>query len=166
MSVNRRGRGPRKAYLKHTVSKFDNKPDETMKASIGKGRNLLDQTPVWRHRTRYHVLDPETLQVRGKWTPTLTEPMREKLEKHYPSHFGTSTRVHVKEREDDYLCVMYETSLFKLTRFSTTLDEVGCYWFSLLNKLTEETTISFTYSSKSRAMKACTDQRILWKPME
>lgn len=148
MSVNR-SRGGRRAYLKHVVSRHDPSPDAGMKAAIGLGRDInpINALP---HRARLWL---DT----NKHTPTMTEPMRERVE---------SWHTHIKERPNEYFVSMVDTPLQCIRMFFTRFDSdpiPGLWWFKKLDKITQIEKESYTYGSRARAIHAYENNRVRWR---
>jgi len=148
MSKNRkRNGGMRRAYLKKTSYTRDTNPDSTMRAAIGLGRNI-NPVVALPHRA-IAWLD------KSKHTPTITEPMRERVE---------SWRLAVRDKPSEYVQTCVDTPLCKIQMFFNGFNDRSIYYFTEINNLTGVKRVSFTMS-KDTALRAKSNglRGIVWK---
>lgn len=147
MSTNRRrNSGMRRAYLKKTSHRYDDSPDSALKAAIGLGRDI-NPIVVLPHRA-IQWLD------KNKHTPTMTEPMRDRVE---------SWRVAVKEQRNEYFVTLVDTPIRCIRMFFNGFDARAIYWFKWLDRISGIERESFTFSSRVKAMDHFTKWSIPWK---
>ena len=138
--------GMRRAYLKKISYTYDNSPDSTLKAAIGLGRDINPITAL-PHRARLWL-------DRNKHTPTITEPMAERVE---------SWRIAVKELSSEYSITIVNTPLRRVQMFFTGFSVREVYWFKWFDPISGTERESFTYGSKVIAMSHFTKGTITWK---
>ena len=130
MSANRKRKsGMRRAYLKRTSYHHDSNPDSALKAAIGLGRDInpIVATP---HRARLWL-------DKNKHTPTLTEPMADKLK--------TQQRILPKEPSwHTIICV--NTPLTSIKMLFNGFNSRAIYYFKMEDKLSGVSRQSFTMS--------------------
>lgn len=142
----------RRSYLKHVRRKHDHNPSPDVAALVGKGKDLNPEKPL-PHRNGIVItsLDGKTGKTIRRWTPSMTEPMADRVE---------SWRHHIKDRPEWFSTKILDTHRKVLMFFSDFTDN-AIYFFQEIDG--DINRYSFTMRKSTAMVLKFNVDKIPWK---